>query len=340
VEEAIDAIGKVTMESSGAIKNAEVLYSELAEEQQAEVENYEVMVAARNEYDRQEKLLIDAVAAIEDIGTVTLNSKDKIEKARKAYDALEPDGLTVYVEEEAKILVAAEEKYEKLYVEDIYSRGLTLYEQKNYNTALEKFAEIVKDHSGSSRVKSAKEYAGKCMLAQAQASYNSMDYETTMKLLTEAKKSYGTSDEIEELLEKLEKRLDSIRPINGRKFGSDGIPWGYGTLTITAGTKDVFLKIISEENPAKFRMIYVRAGEKLEINLQDGEYKVQYSTGDYWYGDKVGFGKDAVYKEVSKVYSYTTVVEGNYRYYHALKLDLSGAVSGTDTTFEKFWGEA
>lgn len=337
VEDAISAIGTVTMESSGAIKNAEVLYSELSEEQQGKVENHDVMVAARSEYNRLEKLIADAVAAIEDIGTVTLDSKDKIAKAQKAYAALEPDGLTVYVEEEAKILTAAQEKFEKLYVEDTYARGVTLYNQKNYNHALEKFDEIVKSYPKSSRLKDAKSYAGKCLLAQAQSSFNSTDYETTMNLLVTAKKSYGTSKKIDELMEKLEKRLDSVRPIHGRRFGTDGIPWGHGTLTITAGNKDVVVKVISEENPAKFRMLYVRAGEKLEINLQDGEYKVQYSTGDHWYDDKTGFGKDAPYKEVKKIYSYTTVVEGSYRYFYALKLDFSVSVASTETTYEKFW---
>lgn len=337
VEDAISDIGTVTMESSGAIKNAEVLYSELSEEQQAEVENHDVMVAARSEYNRLEKLIADAVAAIEDIGTVTLDSKDKIAKAQKAYAALEADGLTAYVEEEAKILTAAQEKFEKLYVEDTYTRGVTLYNQKNYSHALEKFSEIVTDYAKSGRVKDAKSYAGKCLLAQAQNSFNSLDYETTMNLLTTAKKTYGTSNDIEELLEKLDKKLDSIRPISGKRFGSDGIPWGRGTLTITAGSKDVLLKIISEENPAKFRMLYVRAEEKLEINLQDGEYKIQYSTGENWFSDKAGFGKDALYKEIKKIYTYTTVTEGSYRYYNALKLDFSASVSATDVTYEKFW---
>ena len=340
VEEAIDAIGTVTMESNGTIKNAEVLYSELKEEQQKQVENYQVLVDSRTEFDRLEKLVFDCIAAIEDIGKVTLESEGKIQKARKAYEALKPDDLTGYVEDYVKILTDAEAKYDQLYVDSIYSRGITLYEQKNYKFALEKFDEIIDNYPKSSRVSGAKSYALKCVLPQAQTCFNSMENEETMILLTNAKKRYGSSDELKDLMEKLEKRLTSTRPISGRKFGSDGIAWGKGTLTITANTKDVLVKVISEENPAKFRLVYVRAGEKTEINLEDGDYKVQYSTGDDWFGEKTGFGKSAVYKEVSRVYSYVTTVEGRTRTYYALKLDLTTAVAATNITYEKFWETA
>ena len=87
VDDMIDAIGEVTLESEGAIAAARAAYEALTEAQQAEVKSYDKLTAA-------EARLADLKAAkavddmIDAIGEVTLESEGAIAAARAAYEAL------------------------------------------------------------------------------------------------------------------------------------------------------------------------------------------------------------------------------------------------------------
>ena len=118
VEELIDAIGTVTLDSKSAIDEARAAYDKLTAEQQAKVSNYAALTAAETAYaklaaDKADQDAADAVIAkINAIGTVTLDSKSAIDEARKAYG-----GLTKT--QQAKVsnyaaLTAAETTYAKL----------------------------------------------------------------------------------------------------------------------------------------------------------------------------------------------------------------------------------
>ena len=345
VESAIDAIGTVTMESSGPIKNAEIAYGDLSESLQPKVGNYDTLTAARAEYDRLAKLVQDAVDAINGIGKVTLDSGSKIEKARKAYDALKADELTGYVFEEAKILTAAESEYEELRITDLFNTAASLQEQEKYQEALAKYEALLKEFPNSSKANAAKEGAADCMVGLAQASFDAADYETAMTLLTDARKNYVETKENQDLLEKLEKKLDSLRPSNGKKF-KDKVAWGWGKLAVTAGSKDACFKIVAVDEAGKYisetaTVFYVRAGQTVEVAVKDGNYKVLYTSGDHWFSNDVGFGANAVYKEVTKDYTYKSWREGSYVYYYKFDLTLYDAESGdfiaSAVTSDKFW---
>ena len=87
VDDMIDAIGEVTLESEDAIAAARAAYEALTEAQQAEVKSYDKLTAA-------EARLADLKAAkavddmIDAIGEVTLESEGAIDAARAAYEAL------------------------------------------------------------------------------------------------------------------------------------------------------------------------------------------------------------------------------------------------------------
>ena len=87
VDDMIDAIGEVTLESEGAIDAARAAYGALTEARQAEVKSYDKLTAA-------EARLADLKAAkavdekIDAIGEVTLESENAIDAARAAYEAL------------------------------------------------------------------------------------------------------------------------------------------------------------------------------------------------------------------------------------------------------------
>ena len=114
VDDLIDAIGEVTLESGDAIKAARAAYDALTDTQKELVKNYEKLTAAEEAYTN----LVDAAAAkavddlIDAIGEVTADSGDAIKAARAAYDAL-TDTQKELVKNYEKLL-AAEELYEEL----------------------------------------------------------------------------------------------------------------------------------------------------------------------------------------------------------------------------------
>ena len=123
VEDKIDAIGEVTLDSENAIQAARAAYDALTEEQKAEVKNYDVLTAA-------EARLADLQAAkpveklIDAIGEVTLASEGAIQAARAAYDALTEeqkaevknyDKLTAAEAAYARLLAEQSERLEKIY---------------------------------------------------------------------------------------------------------------------------------------------------------------------------------------------------------------------------------
>lgn len=114
VDDLIDAIGEVTLESGDAIKAARAAYDALTDTQKELVKNYEELTAAEEAYTN----LVDAAAAkavddlIDAIGEVTVDSGDAITAAREAYDAL-TDAQKELVENYEKLL-AAEELYKEL----------------------------------------------------------------------------------------------------------------------------------------------------------------------------------------------------------------------------------
>ena len=114
VDDLIDAIGEVTLESGDAIKAARAAYDTLTDTQKELVKNYEKLTAAEEAY----PALVDAAAAkavddlIDAIGEVTADSGDAIKAARAAYDAL-TDTQKELVKNYEKLL-AAEELYEEL----------------------------------------------------------------------------------------------------------------------------------------------------------------------------------------------------------------------------------
>lgn len=110
----IDAIGEVTLDSKDAIEAARAAYDKLTDEQKKLVPNYETLTKAEETY----AALADAAAVkevedlIDAIGAVDENSKDAIEAARAAYDAL-PTRLQPEVSNYDK-LVKAEKDYTDL----------------------------------------------------------------------------------------------------------------------------------------------------------------------------------------------------------------------------------
>lgn len=84
--ESINKIGTVTLDSKAAIDQARAEYDKLSPENQALVDNYDILLQAEAKYD---DLLVGVIVdKIASIGTVTLDSAQKIRDARDSYDEL------------------------------------------------------------------------------------------------------------------------------------------------------------------------------------------------------------------------------------------------------------
>lgn len=123
VEDAINNIGSVTLDSLGAIENAEALFNALSEELKLEVstEAKEKLTSARNTYDElKAKDEADTNAAnavvtlINNIGSVTLDSESAIKAAEDALQALTADQLAKVSKEAKDKLTNARETYNTL----------------------------------------------------------------------------------------------------------------------------------------------------------------------------------------------------------------------------------
>ncbi len=323
VEESISAIGKVTMQSQEAIETAEQLYEELSDSQKEDVENYDVLTAARKEYDRLDKKVKDATEAIDAIGEVTLESGDKIQKARKAYDALEEDNLTQYVSEKLYILTRAEREYEQCVIDDQYESAVKLSEEGSHQKAVEAFERLIKQYPTCNKVALAKQGARDSLAVLADEAFKAGKLQECVDWLEAIEESYDKNTAYYDVLNKLETRLNGIRPINSKTF-VDKVGWGWGEIEITAGDTDAYVKIENTADANKNMIVYVRAHSKVEVKVKDGTYAIKYMSGKYWFSDTDKFGEDGEYRELLGTYTFTTSYSGSYVYYKRATIDLSG----------------
>lgn len=120
VERFIDAIGIVTIDSKVAIETARDAFNLLTDMQKLMVENYQQLNLVEEEYTRlvAEKPKKDKEAAqcvetlIEEIGIVTLESRDSIKSARTAYENLTSDQRQLITN--LDVLIAAEKRFNEL----------------------------------------------------------------------------------------------------------------------------------------------------------------------------------------------------------------------------------
>lgn len=122
VEALIADIGEVTLEKEEKIQAARTAYEALSDEQKTAVSNLDTLIAAEEKLETLKAELADQTAAkavekkINAIGEVTLESKEAIEDARAAYNALTEAQKALVTN--LNTLIEAEKKYEKLLEEN------------------------------------------------------------------------------------------------------------------------------------------------------------------------------------------------------------------------------
>lgn len=328
-EDAIDAIGKVTLESNAAITHAEEVYEGLSRDAKNLVDNYKTLTAARKEYDRLDEAVRNASAAIDAIGQVTLDSGKKIEEARAAYDALEKDNLKPYLADKLPTLENAEKEYRNLASQDLYDTGIAHSESQRYEEAIACFDTIIADYSDTDLLESARESRAQCQIALAEQAHGKRDYYTAMNALKAVEEPYRTLDSYRQAEEKIIRALNTTRPSNNAAI--DGyLSWGQCYFSITAPDQDICLKVQNTWDSSKYKLVYIRAGQTAKLNVEDGSYTVKWVTGQYWYGKEHLFGDDAVYKSLGNI-TFTTTRSGNWIHYQYLELDLADTSISSST---------
>lgn len=320
-EDAIGKIGKVTLESADAITGAEEIYAALSRDAKNLVDNYKTLTAARKEYDRLDAAVTKASTAIDAIGNVTLRSGDKIKEARDAYDALAKDDLQKYLSDKEPVLKNAEKEYRQLYSQDLYDTGVAHHQNGEYEAAIKAFDTIIADYSDTKVLGSAKQARADSQIALAEAAYKKSDHYTAMKTLDAVEETYRSSETYEALKEKVVTAVTRARPRSGAVV--DGkIDWGYCYFNITAGSEDVCFKFENTADPSKYKMVFVRAGEKKKVNVEDGIYSIKWAIGKYWFGKDHLFGDDTQFRSRGTTV-FTTTREGSWIHFWSHRLDLS-----------------
>jgi len=112
----IDAIGTITKDSKAKLDEAKNAYEALSTEEKARVTNYQELVTALQDYEdliaARTQRIQEVITAIDNIGSVTKDSKETIDTAEALYNALANDEkaeVTNY-----NVLVAAKAAYEEL----------------------------------------------------------------------------------------------------------------------------------------------------------------------------------------------------------------------------------
>ncbi|MBQ3217128.1 MAG: hypothetical protein IJB35_04855 [Oscillospiraceae bacterium] len=299
-EEAIAAIGTVTVDSEAAIIYAEQLYASLSENQQARVEGADLLTAARTEYDRQQDLITQTETAIASIGTVTVDSGKQIQQARELYRALIGEKLETQVSHLLPILEEAETTYELVQIQAVYDDAADIYEMNNYEKAIELFDAFIEQYPDSPLVKDAKRNAADCHTKLLANYLTESNLEEALQRIEMIPKQYGSnsvSAEYTQLKTRISDMLAEIRPETG-EFFLDELDSGYGEFTISnESDHDVCLKLIDNEDSEKAVLFYVRAKESHTFNLEDGEYILRYSSGEHWFGDEAMFGENSYYAQ-------------------------------------------
>lgn len=331
-EAAIDRIGTVTLESEELIEEAEALYNALPPEQQAKVENAAELKQARRDYDRQYAVVAEACRAVDAIGTVTADSGSAIAYAQEKMDALYEAGLAKYAADKEPVLTAAKAAYAKAACD----AGEAALRIGDFRAAYSYFHTASTMDTAADTASRVKKGLAECSVGLAQERFNAGDLEKAMELLDESKATYGSDTANAAALRKeLEQYLSQHRPYNGKVI-HDSVGWGYGELTIQAGSQDACVKLENVRNASKYILVYVRANEETTVQTEDGTYILKYTTGPFWYGDGIMFGKNGGYARADDHLTFRTTSTQYTSYEITLYTVLNGNMSTEDIEAEDF----
>lgn len=326
-QQAINAIGEVTPDSSSRIRKARRLYNSLekADWDKYVAEVYPVLTAAEEVFAEYEALMQDARSAIEAVGEVKLNSETKLKAAREAWEKVEEAGLAEYFADETAALEEMESTFrelEQLHLQELVVNNM---EKGDVDGAKENLVQLNQKYPQCEALEELVPLVGEELLKNAQTALNNNKLLEAKKLLQDVQlslPSYArTSETYKSLQGSLSAKLEANRPANG-KILHDDVGGGYGTMKVTAGSRDAVVKLEDVNEKGNYKLVYVRAGETATFNVCSGTYNVSYATGDQWYSVDDIFGEYTMFLTVRNGVEFTIEYSGNYVTYTVYTVNL------------------
>ncbi|MBR6950864.1 MAG: hypothetical protein IKH56_03925 [Oscillospiraceae bacterium] len=161
VSKTIEGIGKVDAFSEKAITTARKNYESLNEDQKTLITNYDVLIAAEESFKR---LAVDeCIAAIDDIGTVTIESISQISNATRIYNELSEEQKAMVTN--SSILADADKRFTEISVNNaitsinkigsvtLESEAVIAEAEDAYKHVLNKDKELVKNYETLEKAK-------------------------------------------------------------------------------------------------------------------------------------------------------------------------------------------
>ncbi|MCL6558137.1 MAG: hypothetical protein K6U74_04910 [Firmicutes bacterium] len=71
------------------------------------------------------------------------------------------------------------------------------------------------------------------------------------------------------------------------------------------GSTNYFVKVLDWQSKKEILTVFVRAGQKVDVNLPVGSYEIKYASGSTWYGENYLFGPDTSYRKADKRFDFT-----------------------------------
>ena len=198
VEDLIDAIGKVTVDSGDLIKAARAAYDSLSSDDRKSVKNIDELEDAEEAYDAL-TVVQNVIDLIDAIGTVTVNAESRIVKARLAYNnltAAQKKLVSNYYYLQYAEAELEEAKVE--YVEDLIDSIGTV--TKDSKTKIDRARTAYNNLSAANK----KEVSNLSVLVAAEEAYKKLSEETKDKETTTATKDLTT------IAGKVDEQLESI----------------------------------------------------------------------------------------------------------------------------------
>lgn len=325
VEKAIDDIGFVTLGSEEQIEKAEQMYWELSDWERKFVGNYDDLLLARGRLGELEQIVKAAQSAIDALPeSITLDSGPALIAASQAYDAARTAVVHDRVAGYDKVYMGIQ-TYSQLAVE----RGDQLMQQRRFPEAYQMY-EIVWTNFPNSDYGGRAYYgcrdAGVCY---ADLLYSSGDLKAALDTLNAVEANFVSSEESTALREKINQRLLEQRPGSGEAFHNT-IGWGYGELTVLTTIRDVCVKLENMDDPSKYVMFYVRAGDEVLVPVADGSYRFKYAVGENWFDEENLFGDSTLCKMSSSVFLFATYNDSDGMYYPTIQVNIDEMDAAAD----------
>lgn len=308
VVKVINEIGEVKLNSSYKIKRAEKLYNDLSRKCQRKVENRKELKLARKEYDQLKAK--ETIELINQLGEISLENRQRVEKAQKSYRLLSDDQKKLVNNYEK--LKSSEKKLRELKIEDVNLKiaelgTITLESEEMILAARKAYEELSEDEKKeiisceiltSAEVEVEKLKIEKCIIlidelgtisldseeeiSNIQKLYDSLSKESKEEV-SNYKKFENSTEEYNQLVKKEEERKKTLN--SGDSFATTSWEITYKRSNITAkllpnSTNQSYFYYYAEDNDTFIDVVFQIKNVNTDIlKIEDlvGNCEVEYN---------------------------------------------------------------